>query len=162
MSEIIRVGIADVKVAMAPNKLRTSGLGSCVGVTLFDPVKKIAGLAHIMLPSSEIAKEGNLKEAKFADTAIPLLISLMEKHGGLKSRFKAKLVGGAEMFKLQSSTEPMRIGPRNVEACRYYIQQNKIPILYEETGGNCGRTIEIDGNTGSLFIRTVNQGTKEV
>lgn len=162
MSEVIKVGMADLNIALAPDRIRTSGLGSCVGVVIHDPVKKIAGLAHVMLPSSALAKQDQINEAKYADTAIPLLLSRMKEEGGDIRRFQAKLAGGAQMFVFQSTSDTMRIGTRNIEACREQLRHFGLPILAEETGGNCGRTIEMDASSGVLNIRTVNQGTKEV
>jgi chemotaxis protein CheD len=162
MSEVIKVGMADLNIAVAPDRIRTSGLGSCVGVVIHDPIKKIAGLAHVMLPSSELARHDQINEAKYADTAIPLLISRMKKLGGDLSRFQVKLAGGAQMFAFQSTSDTMRIGTRNIEACKEQLQRFGLPILAEETGGNCGRTIEMDAFSGILNIRTVNQGIKEV
>lgn len=162
MSEIIKVGMADLNIALAPDRIRTSGLGSCVGVVIHDPIKKIAGLAHVMLPSSELAKQDQINEAKYADTAIPLLISRMKNLGGDMRHFQVKLAGGAQMFAFQSTSDTMRIGTRNIEACKEQLRQLGLPILAEETGGNCGRTIEMDACSGILSIRTVNQGIKEV
>ncbi|GAA0365234.1 chemotaxis protein CheD [Bacillus horti] len=162
VATVVTVGIADVNIAQNPNKIRTAGLGSCVGVCLYDPVVKLAGLAHIMLPSSDIAKKGDTNFAKYADTAIPKLLEMMEQHGGKKARYIAKIAGGAQMFVFQVNSDTLRIGPRNVEACKRILNQFHIPIHVEDTGGNCGRTIEIDTDTGLLKIRTVNQGTKEV
>jgi chemotaxis protein CheD len=162
MSDVIKVGMADLNIAVSPGRIRTSGLGSCVGVAIFDPVTKIAGLAHVMLPSSELAKQDQVNEAKYADTAIPLLLTLMKKQGGDVRHFQAKLAGGAQMFVFRSSSDAMRIGPRNVEACKEQLSRFGVPILAEDTGGNCGRTIELDAQSGILNIRTVNQGTKEV
>ncbi|WP_025027636.1 chemotaxis protein CheD [Caldalkalibacillus mannanilyticus] len=162
MSNIIKVGMADLNVALAPDRLRTSGLGSCVGLTLFDPTSKVAGLAHVMLPSSELSKQGELNEAKYADTAIPLLIQKMKELGANTRKLQSKMAGGAQMFVFQSTNDSMRIGPRNVEACKEMLQKFNIPLLAEDTGGNCGRTIEFITESGLLNIRTVNQGVKEV
>lgn len=162
MSEVIKVGIADLNVAKAPLKLRTSGLGSCVGVTLYDATRKIAGMVHVMLPCSDISKNQEVKLEKYADTAIPLLLERMKETGANVSQLSAKLAGGAQMFTFSSNSDVMRIGPRNVEACKQQLSHYKIPILAEDTGGNFGRTIEIDASTGVLMIRTVQQGTKEV
>lgn len=93
---VIRVGMADLNVAGVEESLRTTGLGSCVGIALYDSYTKIAGLAHIMLPTSTNANEPN--RAKYANTAVPLLIELMEKKGANKRRLTAKLAGGAQMF----------------------------------------------------------------
>jgi chemotaxis protein CheD len=162
MNEVVKVGMADLNVIESPDRIRTSGLGSCVGLVLYDPIKRIAGLAHIMLPSSDLGKHGEINEAKYADTAIPLLITLMEKKGGEKRQFQAKLAGGAQMFLFKTTNDSMRIGPRNVEACKDVLKSLGIPILAEDTGGNFGRTIELDAVTGVLNIRSVNQGVKDV
>jgi chemotaxis protein CheD len=160
--EIIKVGMADVGIAKPPHRLRTTGLGSCVGVVLYDTVNKVAGMAHVMLPESSLAKGGELSVGKYADTAIPFLIREMEQAGACVRFLVAKLAGGAQMFSFLGGSDSMRIGPRNVEACKSMLQQAHIKIVAEDTGGNCGRTIELDAATGILQIRTVNQGVKEV
>lgn len=165
MSEsiIIKVGMADLNVASNGSMLRTTGLGSCVGVTMYDVVARVAGMAHVMLPSSEIAREGSFNRAKYADTAIPELIVRLESIGALVFRLEAKLAGGAQMFALSGSgADTMRIGPRNVEACKAALQRYGIPVKAEDTGGNYGRTIEIASGTGTMFVRSVQNGTKEL
>ncbi|BAU27694.1 chemotaxis protein CheD [Aneurinibacillus soli] len=158
---IVKVGMADLNITKSPNRIRTTGLGSCVGVVLFDSQSKISGMAHVMLPDSSLSK-GLLNVAKYADTAIPKLIEDMERAGANARRIVAKMAGGAQMFAFTSTSDTMRIGPRNVEACRIALQEARIPIVAEDTGGNCGRTIELDSCTGMLNIRTVNQGVKEI
>ncbi|PWK12688.1 chemotaxis protein CheD [Tumebacillus permanentifrigoris] len=153
---VIRVGMADLNVAGVEESLRTTGLGSCVGIALYDPHTKVSGLAHIMLPTSTNANESN--RAKYANTAVPLLIELMEKKGANKRRLTAKLAGGAQMFTFAGQSDLMRIGPRNVEAVKEALQLYTIPVVAEDTGGNCGRTIELFSADGSLVIRTAKQG----
>lgn len=160
--EIIKISMADLGIAFPPNRLRTTGLGSCVGVVLFDETKKIAGMAHVMLPDSSLGKTEELNIGKYADTAISKLIRDMEAAGAVTHNIIAKLAGGAQMFSFMSGNDTMRIGPRNVEACKEMLKTARIRIVAEDTGGNCGRTIEMDATTGILQIRTVNQGTKEV
>ncbi len=160
--EIIKIGMADLGATKQPNRLRTTGLGSCVGVVLYDETKKVAGMAHVMLPDSSLAKGSEINIAKYADTAIPQLIKEMEALGASTRNMVAKLAGGAQMFSFLSGNDTMRIGPRNVEACKLALEQVHIRIVAEDTGGNCGRTIEMDALTGILQIRTVNQGVKEV
>lgn len=159
--EIIKVGMADLNVTTSPNRLRTTGLGSCVGVTLYDPIKHLIGMAHVMLPSSELAR-GPINVAKFADTAIPELIRKLEELGALRSRLVAKMAGGAQMFAFATQSDLMRIGSRNVEACEAQLKKFQIPIVSQDTGGNVGRTIEIDSLSGILYVRTVNQGEKQI
>lgn len=90
---IIKVGMADLNVTSNPNSIRTTGLGSCVGLTLYDPHLKLAGMAHVMLPSSDIAREGQLNIAKYADTALPELFERMLKLGAERRRLIAKMAG---------------------------------------------------------------------
>ncbi|WP_199618000.1 chemotaxis protein CheD [Paenibacillus alkalitolerans] len=160
---VIKVGMADLNVARQGHCLRTTGLGSCVGVTLFDPVAKVAGMAHVMLPYSEIAREGNINIAKYADTAIPEMVRLLLAQGAKMSRLEAKLAGGAQMFMFTSAGgDTLRIGPRNVESCKFSLKQLNIPVKAEDTGGNYGRTIEFQCDTGKLYIRSVQYGDKEL
>ncbi|MFD0698361.1 chemotaxis protein CheD [Paenibacillus sp. GCM10027628] len=159
---LIKVGMADLNVAHQTGVLKTTGLGSCVGVTLYDSRVKVAGMAHVMLPSSEIAREGSINIAKYADTAIPELISQMEKLGAIVGRMEAKLAGGAQMFAFAGNNDTMRIGPRNVESCKEMLNKYRIPIKAEDTGANYGRTIEFNCESGVLTIRSVQQGVKEI
>lgn len=161
-SEIIKVGIAEFNVVKTPNHIRTSGLGSCVGLILFDKVNEIAGLAHIMLPDSSLANNGILNHAKYADTAIPQLINKLTEAGARTSTLQAKMAGGAQMFQFQTASDMMRIGPRNVEAIKEQLYLYNITLISEDVGGNSGRTIEFDPKTCKLMIRTVNQGTKVI
>ncbi|KEQ27526.1 chemotaxis protein CheD [Paenibacillus tyrfis] len=159
---LIKVGMADLNVAHLTGVLKTTGLGSCVGVTLFDAKAKVAGMAHVMLPTSDIAREGKLNIAKYADTAIPEMIRQMEDLGAQVKHMVAKMAGGAQMFSFGSQSDTMRIGPRNVESCKEMLGRFKIPIIAEDTGGNYGRTIEFDCESGMLMIRSVQHGVKEL
>lgn len=161
MENVIKVGMADLQSARHPCILTTLGLGSCVGIAIYDPPRKIAGLAHIMLPSSQQARN-NSNVAKFADTAIIKLIDDMLKLGANKSSLVAKLAGGAQMFSFSEASEMMRIGSRNVISSKEMLEQLKIPIIAEDTGGNYGRTIELSSNNGKLFIKTIGHGVKEI
>ncbi|WP_413365535.1 chemotaxis protein CheD [Lysinibacillus sp. 3P01SB] len=162
INEVVKVGIAQMDVAKQPNTIRTSGLGSCVGVVLYDEVKHIAGLVHIMLPDSSLGRMQELNVAKFADTGIKALIDLLKIEGVQTFRLKAKIAGGAQMFQFTSDKDTMRIGPRNVEAVKAELKKNGIPLVAEDTGGNSGRTIEFDPATAKLNIRTVNRGVSEI
>lgn len=159
---LIKVGMADMKATGDRNGiLRTTGLGSCVGLTLHDPTAGVSGMAHIMLPASEIAREKPFNQAKYADTAIPELIRQLTDLGADARRLVAKMAGGAQMFAFAAS-EAMRIGPRNVEAVKQQLKHYRIPLIAEDTGSNFGRTIEFYCATGILVVRSVQQGVKEL
>jgi len=153
-----KVGIADMKLVKIPDHIRTSGLGSCVGLVIYDLEKKVAGLAHVMLPESSLSKVTDFNPAKYADTAVEVLVSRLVTNGARKSALKAKMAGGAQMFQFSSGNELMRIGPRNVEAVKKQLSILHIALVGEDVGGNSGRTIEFDPKTGVLQIRTVNKG----
>lgn len=109
MAKIIQVGMADLKMTTAPDKLMTAGLGSCIGICIYDKSVKLGSLAHIMLPSSVQAKNPENK-AKFADTAIELVLDMMIKSGANRSRLQAKIAGGAQMFKFSGESDIMKLG----------------------------------------------------
>lgn len=162
LQEVVKVGIADLNIAMAPHTIRTSGLGSCVGVIIYDLSNQIAGLAHVMLPDSALTKQKNLNEYKYADTAIDVLVDRLIQKKARKFALKAKIAGGAQMFQIGNGSDVMRIGPRNVEAVEKQLKLHHIPIVASDVGGNNGRTIEFDPTTGKLNIRTVNKGERVI
>lgn len=157
---VIKVLIADSNIAIYPDSIKTLGLGSCVGVTLYDEVKKIGGMAHVMLPSTELAKTADFKKAKYGDTALPELVEMMVTAGANRYRLKAKMAGGAQMFKFAGSADTLRIGPRNVDSCKAALKKLGIPLLAEDTGGSHGRTIELFTETGDLQIKTATKTVK--
>ena len=162
MSETIKVGMADLNICREPDCLTTIGLGSCVGVALYDSVTKITGLAHIMLPSSkEIKNNSNI--AKFADTGIAETLRLMEEAGAKRGRITAKIAGGACMFAFaMQSNDALNVGEKNVRSVKKVLEEFKIPILADDTGLNYGRTIIIDSNTGMLTIKAVGKPEKQI
>lgn len=161
MSEIIKVGMADLKVCKSPNGVTTLGLGSCVGIALRDPVTKIGGLAHIMLPDSKSIRQ-NSNLPKFADTGIEELVRQMVAAGAGRAKIVAKIAGGAQMFNFDSQSEMGRVGDRNVEAVKKKLQEMKIPILAQDVGDCYGRTVVFWPETGDFVIRSVGRGSHTI
>lgn len=161
MADLIRVGMADYKVGRSPASLISYGLGSCIGIALYDPVAKIGGLLHIMLPDSSQAKASE-NPAKFADSGIPLMLNDMISKGAVKSRLIAKIAGGSQMFKFANATDIMRVGERNVQAVQSILRQLNIRISASDTGGNYGRTVELKLENGVYRIKTIDKGEKEL
>lgn len=159
--EQLRVGIADYKTAYTPAKIITIGLGSCVGIALYDSMNKIGGLAHIMLPDSR--QFSNISNpCKFADLAIPILLEDMQSMGAKKNTITAKIGGGACMFNFTDKSLIMDIGKRNVMSVKEVLSKLSIPVTGEDTGGNQGRTMLLDIGTGKTFIKTVNSTMFEI
>ena len=161
MSEMIKVGMADLKLCISPNAITTLGLGSCVGIALRDPVTKIGGLAHIMLPDSTKISN-NQCIAKFADTGIAELVRIMVEAGASRNRLVAKIAGGAQMFALPGKSETIAVGARNAEAVVNILGDMKIPILARDTGDSYGRTVEFFPETGDFIIKAVGKDIKKI
>lgn len=164
----IIVGISDLKLAKPPDTLVTYALGSCVGICLLDPITRVGGLAHIMLPTSKISP-GDKNIMKFADTAIPDLVKKMELQGAFRSRVTAKIAGGAQMF--GSSTAPAstagatdiwQIGQRNVAAVIAVLQAMSIPIIAKDVLQNYGRTVFFDPASGIMSVKSLNKTVLEI
>lgn len=143
-----------MKFCHAPDAITTLGLGSCVGVVIYDATAKIAGLVHVMLPDSTKIKN-NENKAKFADTGIEEMVRQVVAAGGVKSRLKAKIAGGAQMFAFSSENDLLRVGARNVEAVKEQLVRMQIPLAAEDTGNSYGRTIEFYPETEELLIKAV-------
>lgn len=152
----IRVGISDYKWGTRPDQLVTIGLGSCVGIALYDEDCGIGGLSHIMLPDSR-AFSRDIKVAKFADLAIPALVQELTGAGARIRRLKAKIAGGASMFTYSDKSLNMNIGERNVEAVQQVLRDLGIPVLSAHTGGNTGRTMTLYLDTMNVGIRMASQ-----
>jgi chemotaxis protein CheD len=148
----IKVGIADLAVGDDGSRLSTSGLGSCVGIALHDADAGVVGLAHAMLPDGE----GKDDEAKYVDTAVHALVAAMEREGAASRRLRAKLAGGSTMFEFGSTDRS--IGDRNVTAARATLAELDIPVDAEDVGGDHGRSLELDGATGALHVRSASVG----
>ncbi|MFH5834883.1 chemotaxis protein CheD [Proteiniclasticum sp. C24MP] len=156
MGEQRKVGIADYKIGMEEDTLITLGLGSCVGIALYDRVRKIGGLSHIMLPDST-AFTRDIREEKFADLAVEKMVR--ELYGGkLETRnLVAKIAGGASMFKFPDKKLTSDIGKRNVEAVEKVLSELKIPVLGSHTGGSVGRTMVVHLTDFSVEIKTASK-----
>lgn len=159
---VITVGISDLDIAQAPELIRTSGLGSCVGIVIYDLKRKVGGLSHIMLPDSSAGRQDNMNAFKYADTAIPILVKKVIQAGAIQSALRAKIAGGARMFQFASGSDIMKIGSRNIEAVKMHLKNYNIAISASDVGGNHGRTIVFDSNTGKLYIRTVYKEKKYI
>lgn len=157
----IKVGMADLNVCTPPDSIITMGLGSCVGVVLWDKHTKISGMVHVMLPdSTAIAQNSN--RAKFADTGIEELLKLIIGKGARKESLVAKIAGGAQMFSVNTNSPTLHVGERNVEAVKKKLSSLRIPIVAEDTGLNYGRTVIFFPETGIYQIRSIGKDIKNI
>lgn len=154
MGDVITIGMAELKVVKAPKSVMTIGLGSCVGICLFDNKLKILGVSHAMLPE-RASIINNSNRAKFVDTSITELLNQMYRLGAVKTRMVAKIIGGAQMFNYDGIVDSMRIGDRNIEATKKCLSELGIPIIAEDVGGYHGRTIIASSTTGMVTIKVI-------
>lgn len=156
------VGIGEIKASKDPSSILVAyGLGSCVGVCLYDPATKVAGLAHVMLPSSAEAVS-NSTASRFADRAVPMLLDEMAKLGANRRRVVAKMVGGAKMLTGPAFKNGFNIGERNVDAIKAVLQHSGVSLRAAEVGGSQGRTVTIRVGSGAVLVRTVGEGETEL
>ena len=164
MKEDIKVGIAEYKISRHPNRVMTLGLGSCIGICIYDRFaggSGLGGLAHIMLPDSSLFKNG-IKTGKFADLAIPEMVGELQAAGADIRKLAAKIAGGANMFQFPDRNLNLDIGGRNILAVRSALRQLRIPLLAEETGGNSGRTLILDLEDRTVKVVTMGRQTKTI
>ena len=130
--------------------LVTYSLGSCVGVAIYDPVAKVGGLLHAMLPDSTINLDRASKRPfMFVDTGLPAMFHAVYALGGLKHRLVIKLCGGAEFL---DEKKIFKIGQRNVEATVAMLERNGVKISGRETGGRESRTVKLDLSNGNFTL----------
>lgn len=158
------VDIAKMEIAHSPDQLYCLGLGSCVGVAVYDPVTGVGGLLHVLLPSMGEFKSAGGVRTKFADTGIADLVDKVVGAGGLRSRLVAKMAGGAAMFEVKggSVNDLLAIGRRNVQSCGETLKKLGIGLVAQDTGGSRGRTVIFDLASGSLTIKMMDRMEKVI
>ena len=158
---IIEVQMAQMQLSEAPAILVTRGLGSCLGITFYEPSRKIGSMAHPMLPDVNKAKIKS-NPSRFVNSAIALMIEEMEKKGCPKSRIVAKIFGGAHMFSFISTDSVLNVGQKNIEMALAVLKESGIKVIGQEVGGTFGRTIELNLSDGKVLVKTVSWGEKEI
>lgn len=159
MSSEIIVRVADLRAAAAPGVLMTVGLGSCVAILLYDPIARVAGLAHILLPSPALARR-DATPGRFPQTAVPRTLELMAELGASPRRVTARLVGGASMFASLAAPGTIQMGERNLVACRQVLSLQGIALTGEATGGDYGRTVRLWAADGRIEVTSVAHGVQ--
>jgi chemotaxis protein CheD len=160
MSELI-VGISDLKVSKNQGDvLITYALGSCIGVTVYDPKARVGGLLHFMLPDSSLdANKAKTMPAMFADTGITLLFKSCYAIGAEKKRMIVKVAGGAGIL---DDTNYFRIGQKNVTAMRKIFWRNNVLIDGEDTGDHFNRTVKLELSNGRCILKSSNGTVKDL
>ena len=157
----IMVGLGEVKISKDPETvLACLGLGSCVAITVFDPVAKIGGMAHVVLPASR-GRSGE-KPGRYADVAILQLLEKLRKRGAVDSRMVINLVGGAQMSLAPGMGTVFKIGEENVAAVHGALKAEGLKPKAVETGGNKGRTVRLFIESGQAVVASAGQESREL
>ncbi|MCK5679679.1 chemotaxis protein CheD [bacterium] len=158
---LVTVGIADLKVSKDPgDTLVTYSLGSCIGLAIYDPVVKVGGLLHYMLPDSSINKDKAAKNpAMFANKGIPLLFKECYSLGADKKRMIIKVAGGSQIM---DDAGTFNIGKRNYAILRKMFWKNNVMIDNEDIGGNCNRTMYMEIGDGKINLKISKKGMVEL
>ncbi|MCR4427278.1 MAG: chemotaxis protein CheD [Firmicutes bacterium] len=163
--EVVAVGIGEIKVSARHDvTLVAYGLGSCIGVVVWDPDRRVGGLAHVVLPDSSIGlgRDGVSQPERFADTGIPLLLQAVERLGALRQSLRAKIAGGAKMFVTPTASDVLDIGGRNAKAVKEALAEAQVPLVAEDIGGTVGRTMRFIPGQGRVFVRTLGMKEREL
>ena len=153
----ITIKMGEGAVNSAPQIISSQGIGSCVVVTIYDPRRKMGGMAHIMLPESN-GLNGQHPSYHYADTAIITLLGKLYSRGAFLQDIVAKMIGGAQMFICSDDSGP-GIGKQNVSSVRRILGRERIPLSGEEVGGSYGRNVEFYLDSGKVIVKTA--GKKE-
>lgn len=168
MEQALVVGMAEIKVLRLGlgipdgrfTTLTALGLGSCIGICMYDGFACVAGMAHVVLP--EKPARGDDSPGKFADTAVPAMLEEMARFGAATERIVAAIAGGAQLFTFESKSTAMAIGSRNEMAVEQAMMRAGVPILARELGGKTGRTLRLSVTDGRVSVKTIGQGEREL
>ncbi len=152
MEKKISVGIADMKITRQEGTLITYALGSCIGISFYDPMIKLGALLHIMLPEKGRGNDSNV--FKFADSGIQETLRKLGAYGAVKKRLVCKIAGGAKMFEMKGGGGLGNIGERNAQNVKRVLMAEGLRVSGEDTGANYARTMLLDVATGKVYVRS--------
>ena len=158
---IIEVRMGDMQAGCSPSRLITRALGSCLGITLFNPLKKMGAMAHPMLPDIEKARIKG-KPCRYVNYVIKKMVEDLESMGSARNALIAKLFGGAHMFSFIAADSALNVGEKNIAMAKTIFEEIGIKVSAEEVGGTFGRTIELNLENGKVLMDTISWGRKEV
>lgn len=163
MSEPLAVGLGELKGSRDPEaQLVCYGLGSCIGLTLWDPRSRVGVMAHVVLPESALSRGPILQPAKWADTALPAALEYLAQLGASRTSTVARIAGGARMLNVVGAGSRLDIGARNTQAIQEALQRHEVRLQAADVGGTWGRTLTLHVGTGRLVVSTAGRGEQEL
>lgn len=150
------IGMAEMAVSADVNdELITYALGSCLGIAIYDPIAKVGGMLHVMLPESKVDRDkARMRPLMFIDTGVPLLFKKAYALGAQKSRLIVKVAGGASVRSSKTTRDSFRIGARNITSLKQLMWRNKVLVKRQDVGGDYPRTMSLFIANGDVLIRT--------
>jgi chemotaxis protein CheD len=159
--EMIVVGMGEIAISKEPASVLTClGLGSCIALCAYDPVARVAGMVHIVLPEANINNAEN-SPGKYADTAVPFLIEQMTRQNAIKTRLVVRIAGGAQMSLASGLIGAFKTGERNAEMVLSSLAKERIAVSGIDIGGNKGRTVQMFPATGKVTTRSAGEQPRE-
>jgi chemotaxis protein CheD len=155
------IGLGQWAVLQREGSLACLGLGSCVAVILDDRDARVGGLAHVVLPTPSLSRDQS-NPARFAETAVPMLIAEVLRAGAVRGRLTARLVGGASLFAALTPPGTVQIGQRNVSACRTALTAAGIDVRAAAVGGGAGRSVWYAVQSGAVTVRSVGHAPEQI
>lgn len=153
MKLTMEVGMGEIAVSKSDDVTLVTFVGSCVALCLFDPIHKIGGLAHVMLPEGKNHVTNSNLQGKYADVAVDTLLNNLVTKGAKIRNIKAKIIGGAQIFSNETGDNLFSIGSRNVESIKKILCKKDIPLISEEIGNKYGRWVKFDIQTGEIIVK---------
>jgi chemotaxis protein CheD len=154
---MINVGMAELAVSQEPTDILTVlGLGSCIALCAFDPVSRVAGMAHMVLPRCRVETSEMGIKVKYIETGVPWLLQKMYKMGVEKPNLILKITGGARMLNIPGSNSFLDIGQKNIVQVNETIAKEGLKICAEDLGGGLGRSVRFYVETGKIQVKAVN------
>lgn len=159
MGEMLMVGMGEVKISRSSGGVLVAlGLGSCIGICAYDAQARVAGMAHVVLPEGVHHPSA---PGKFANTAVPYLLEVMQKEGASILRIRVALAGGAQLFSFQGANSRLDVGPRNGVAVKAELDRLGIKIVASDVGGSKGRTVHLFPD-GLVRVKTIGQSERDL
>jgi chemotaxis protein CheD len=158
MPQEYSVGMGDVHFHKGDAVFTALGLGSCIGLVMWDPVARVGGMIHVMLPN-HFADKPLDKVGKFADTGIPFMLDKLKTMGASPTRIQVVYAGGAQVFSFPNRKEPkIEVGARNIAAVEQLVKHFGLKVIAKDVGGSNGRTVIFNSSTGAVRVRTLSKG----
>ncbi len=160
LEQMLTVGLGEIKAVAGTGVLMALGLGSCIGIAVWDPQTRISGMAHVVLPAPPDSNP--VGGPKFATQAVPMLLDKVAALGANRTRLVCKIAGGAQVLQTSAMRDSFRIGERNREAVLAALRAAGVRVQSEDCGGNVGRSFRLTAEDGRMSVKRLGADWKDL